>query len=219
VRDAAAQSGTWADGAERFAEPARSAISEALRQRVERESAVERELRRLARAERVLAGVRDSLATALAGETRGKDEQLQRAARLSYRRARRALRAASKNPSADSVHTLRRAAKRHQYQMQFLERLWQKPLKAQRKELGHITELLGLHHDVSAIELALQRSPGALGSDDRAWRATFEQWQHELLTAALELAEPAFSERPRAFQRRLHGYASARDHHVAAVAG
>jgi CHAD domain-containing protein len=217
VRDAAAQAATWAEGAERFDEPVRAAIGDALRERAEREAAQERELRRLGRAERVLTGVRAALALALAGKTRGNDERLERAARLSYRKARRALATAGKRPTADSVHALRRAAKRHQYQMQFLERFWQKPLKAQRKQLGHLTELLGLHHDVCAMELKLQQLSGSLAVESSSWREGFEHWQKELLRAALELAEPAFSQRPRAFQRRLHGYASARERHASAA--
>lgn len=200
VRDPVAQARTWAKGAPRFAEPERSRISDALHQREQRFAAPEREERRLRRAERVLAAVRARLVDALNNDARA--TPIAHAAGASYRRARRALRRASNGSNAEQVHSLRRAAKRHQYQMQFLELLWRKPLKAQRKELGRLTELLGSHHDVACLERLLQPRGEGVTSE-------LDAWQRELLGEALALAQLAFSERPSAFVRRMRGYVGA----------
>jgi CHAD domain-containing protein len=202
VRDPVALAQTWAGGAERFTEPERGQIFAVLQERQQRLATPEREERRLRRAERVLAALRDRLSDALGNDGRATSEPIARAASESYRRARRALRQASGAAAAERVHSLRRAAKRHQYQMQFLELLWHKPLKAQRKELARLTELLGSHHDVACLARLLP-------SHGDVVTAAFDAWQEELLGKALPLAQLAFSEAPRAFERRLRGYFAA----------
>lgn len=204
VRDAAAQAVTWSEGAERFSAPIRSVIDRHLRERQARQASPERQLRRLTRTGRVLLAVRQQLAATFAAAEACREKRVRRAARASYRKARRALHSASEHPTADRVHALRRAAKRHQHQVQFLEQSWSRPLKARRKRLEKLTELLGLHHDVSAIEAELaERCSAELDGQDATWRQAFRDWQQELFEGALELAEPAFSERPRAFQECL----------------
>ncbi|HTA93309.1 MAG TPA: CHAD domain-containing protein [Polyangiaceae bacterium] len=213
VRDAAAIAQTWSTGQELVAEPARSVIAEVLAQHRAQASPPDRESRRLARAGQVLSIVRARLALTLEHEPSEGPKQIERAARASYGRARRMLRRAIADPSTTSLHALRRAAKRHQYQLQFLEPLWQRPLEAQRKEVGRLTELLGAHRDLSTIEVLLEHDePERLRALDDAWRAELQRWQSNLLTSALELARAALSDSARGFEERLHRLFAAQAH-------
>jgi CHAD domain-containing protein len=210
VRDAAAIAQTWSTAEGRVAEPARSVIADVLARNQTNLSPPKREVRRLKRAEQVLSAIQARLARSLEDEPNQSAKQLRRAARSSYGRARRVLRRAAADPSLSTLHDLRRAAKRHQYQLQFLEPLWHGPLKAQRKELAHLTERLGTHRDLSAIEELLTRErPDRLIALDDAWREELQHWRGELLASALELARAALSESAHGFGQRLHGLFSA----------
>ncbi|HET7544756.1 MAG TPA: CHAD domain-containing protein [Polyangiaceae bacterium] len=212
VRDAAALTETWSEGAEHINAAAHSAIAELLNAHRASVSPTARESRRLARAERALTAIRERLATALEGEAKEGRKQLARAARRSYGQARHRLRRAIEEPNADSLHALRRAAKRQQYQLQFLEPLWDRPLKAQRKELDRLNELLGAHHDLCAIEALLERdSPARLRTLDSGWSEELQQWRDELFSSAVDLARRAFSEPAPGFERRLQRLFTVRD--------
>jgi CHAD domain-containing protein len=206
VRDAAALAQTWSTAGERVSEPARSVIAAVLAQHQANLSSPEREAQRLKRAEQVLSAIHGYLALKLADEPNQSAKQLRRAARTSYGRARRMLRRVAADANLDSLHALRRATKRHQYQLQFLEPLWHGPLKAQRQELAHLSELLGTHRDLSAIEELLTRDESdALRALDGVWREQLQQWRGDLLASALGLARTALSESPHGFEARLHG--------------
>jgi CHAD domain-containing protein len=202
VRDAAAIAHTWSSGGERISEPARNVVTKVLAEHQARASASEREIRHLARAKRVLTPVRTRLALTLEREPKQSSEQLEHALRAAYRKARRELRRAASRRSAVALHALRRAAKRHQYQLQFLEPLWKRPLKAQRKELARLTDLLGSHHDLSAIEELVNRAQREALDD--AWHEQLNRWRDELLGGSLELARVALAESAHGFERRVH---------------
>jgi len=204
VRDAAALTETWATGADQINAPAHRVIAELLSEHRAKVAPTARESRRLARAERALTAVRGRLQTTLEREPSEGKKQLTRAARHSYQQARHRLRRAIAEPNAESLHAVRRAAKRQQYQLQFLEPLWHRPLKAQRKELAKLNDLLGAHHDLCAIEALLEGAyQKRLSSLDGAWRAELQKWRGEQLALALELARLAFSENAPSFERRL----------------
>jgi CHAD domain-containing protein len=204
VRDAAALTETWSTGAVHINGSAHSVIAALLAEHRATVSPTARESRRLARAERALTAVRGRLLTALEREPSEGNKQLARAARRSYRQARHRLRRAIAEPNGESLHAVRRAAKRQQYQLQFLQPLWHRPLKAQRKELGKLTDLLGAHHDLCAIEALLERDYAErLGILDAAWREELQKWRGELLASGLELARRAFSEPAPSFEQRL----------------
>lgn len=208
VRDPVAQADTWHRGEDYFEQPEREIVGAALAERRARLATPAREGLRLARAARVLEDVKERVARL--DLHKASTRSVEHEARVAYRRARRALELVRSEPTAENVHELRRAAKRHQYQLQFLEQLAPKRLKAQRKQLHHLTELLGLHHDVVGIEeQVVTRAPMS--------GAGFERWQADLLTSALELSLDAFDERPRAFEKRLRGYLDSRKSHAHAA--
>ncbi len=209
VRDAAALTETWSAGEAHVNGPAHRVIGELLAEHRATVSPVARESRRLARAERALTAVRSRLPSTLEHEPNEGRKQLARAARRSYQQARHRLRRAIAEPTVEALHAVRRAAKRHQYQLQFLEPLWHRPLKAQRKELEKLNDLLGTHHDLCAIEALLDRVYAErVRILDGRFREEVQRWRGELLGSALELARRAFSEPAPAFEQRLQRLAA-----------
>ena len=207
VRDSVARLETWrqfvidadlVDGAH--------VVSELLEANCAQEAAPSRMSDRLAQAGRALRRVRQTASKALAvkpahAET-GSAELASRCGDT-YARGRRALRAALECPDERKLHALRRASKAHQYQLQFLEPAWPKPLKAQRSEVSELTELLGSHRDLYAVLglLGKQASDGQLGCVLR-----LEARIAELQRAAFRAARLIYAERPAAFQRRITRY-------------
>jgi CHAD domain-containing protein len=122
-----------------------------------------------------------------------------------YRAARRALTHAMRYPTARQLHAFRTAEKRHLYQVELLEPIWEGPLRAQREELAELGELLGDHHD-----LALLRRELTLHADLEAERAALEEViEHRLVKlerAALALGTRAFAEKPGAISKRFGEY-------------
>ena len=125
-----------------------------------------------------------------------------------YRRARKAFGRACDRESDERLHALRRANKAHQYQLQFLEPFWHKPLKAQRAQLGKLSGWLGEHHDLTTMERWLGAT--RLDRDLSESLQQVDSWRRELATRAIGRAALAYSERPRAMRRRISGYIEAR---------
>lgn len=125
--------------------------------------------------------------------------------RNTYRSARRAYTRALTDPSAERLHAFRTPEKRHAYQVELLERVWEGPLRAQRQELSRLGDLLGEHHDLSLLRRELEGAP-ALEAERAALEATLQQRLAKLERAALALGARAFSEKPGAITRRFGEY-------------
>jgi len=204
VRDPVAQRETWLQFAsdheerERF-EPVTERLDRTCREQTERGTV----LARLQRAERALTVAGLELKAALQTQPQTSDTGLGALTDgfwHSYRRARRALRRALRRPTNKRLHALRRANKVHQYQLQFLEPLWKKPLKAERSQAKKLSEQLGEHHDLSGISLGLNRAGDAA---PLSARPQLEAWQRDLELRALRRAALVYGERPRALRQRI----------------
>ena len=68
-----------------------------------------------------------------------------------YRRARKALRVATREPSMDNLHELRKEVKTIWYHTRLLEPIWPGLLAAFGKEIGRLGELLGEDHDYGVL--------------------------------------------------------------------
>jgi len=124
----------------------------------------------------------------------------------SYRKARRALADALAAPSPETLHALRRANKSEQYQLQFFELLWKKPLRAQRKQAAQLSEYLGTHHDLSGVSLTLQREAEQQPFVCIGALRKLDERRAELERQAFHLGRLLYAERPSAFERRLARY-------------
>jgi CHAD domain-containing protein len=69
----------------------------------------------------------------------------------SYKAARRAMAAASKETTAEAVHEWRKRVKDHWYHAHLLTPLWPKQMKTSRIVARDLSELLGEHHDLEVF--------------------------------------------------------------------
>ncbi len=131
--------------------------------------------------------------------------------RRSYAAGRDAFAAARRDPSVEHLHEWRKRVKDHWYHARLLTRIWHQPMRARRKALGKLSELLGDDHDLADLAAALIAEPGL--SEDRAeldaLLALIERRQHELRTGAFELGRRLYAERPRQLSYRLGEYYAA----------
>ncbi|HEY4106067.1 MAG TPA: CHAD domain-containing protein [Polyangiaceae bacterium] len=210
LRDPIAQRETWRD----FATDSRARgemndVEQLLARRAARLASEVRIERLFVRASRILLAVQPNIGRALT-ERRLPDKPglgaLCRHARKSYAKARRALVTALETTTSESVHALRRANKVHQYQLEFLQPLWEKPLRARRKRASALSDTLGRHHDLTAIAELLWRERRAQPLAFAADLARIERCKAELEQTGFHDARLIYAEKPRAFARRVHAY-------------
>ena len=121
--------------------------------------------------------------------------------RRSYRRSRRAYRAARSSPEKGRFHAIRKAAKRLLYE---LERLTPRPRGARGvkiEALRRLTKVLGDEHDLALLRRRLNRCPGE--GAPAAIRRLARKRQRRLLRRALGIAKALFSEKPAVFAATL----------------
>lgn len=138
-----------------------------------------------------------------------------------YRRARRRLDTAAEQRTTESFHEWRKRVKDHRYQLRLLQDVWPPVLRAHRRELHALGELLGDDHDLAVLRTALDADPGGLGGAVAVAevRVAVDQRRQHLQDRAVVLGRRSFAEAPDAFVRRLDGYWQARDAEVAGQAG
>jgi CHAD domain-containing protein len=132
---------------------------------------------------------------------------LLRSLRRAYRNGRRAMHRARRRPSWKRLHALRRASKYHRYQLQFLEQFLGNPGKLRASRVARLGDELGKHHDLGAIARQVSGMPGFRKSSlHLGIRQQIRSRLHALQLNALRVAAKAFSERPKAFERRMHRF-------------
>ncbi len=125
-----------------------------------------------------------------------------------YRRGRRAMRAARRQGGEADFHEWRKRAKDLWYELRLFAPFWPRPLGAAAEEAHALSELLGDHHDLAVLRDDLRaRDLGA--AETAALAAAIDRRQAELAAAALPLGRRLYAERPRDFSRRLRRYREA----------
>jgi CHAD domain-containing protein len=125
-----------------------------------------------------------------------------------YRRGRRAMKAAEKRRGEGDFHEWRKRAKDLWYELRLLSAAWSGPLEATAEEAHNLTELLGDHHDLALLREDLRGRN--LGEEETAaLEAAIDRRQGELAAAALPLGRRLYAERPKDFSRRMRRYWSA----------
>ncbi len=122
-----------------------------------------------------------------------------------YRRGRRAMRAAESEPNEEDLHRWRKRGKDLWYELTLLSGAWPRPLEATAEEAHRLTELLGDHHDLALLRADLHER--RLGEEEtRALEAAIALRQNELGTEASDLGRRLYAEKPKAFTARMQGY-------------
>jgi CHAD domain-containing protein len=111
-----------------------------------------------------------------------------------YRRGRRAMKAAAKGGGEDDFHEWRKRAKDLWYELRLLEEAWPRPLAASAKEVHELTDLLGDHHDLAVLREDLRRRRLGEG-ETRALEAAIARRQAQLAGKAIKLGRRIYAER------------------------
>jgi CYTH domain-containing protein/CHAD domain-containing protein len=153
----------------------------------------------------ILAGIRDG-----AGQWRVPDRfgSIAGGLRRTYRRGRRAMRAAVASPTDDSLHEWRTAVKTLWYQVRLLERSAPSILEPLASALGHLGDALGDDHDLAVLVASLEGSPDQYGGTAAAAVAVdlARREQAELRRRAFRLGARLYAEPPGAFSDRIRAY-------------
>ena len=128
--------------------------------------------------------------------------------RQTYRKCRRGLRRADRIRTDFELHEWRKALKTHAFQLSLMREAAPEILAARRQLVDRVGDMLGLHHDLINLKVAMARDPDRFGDDaDRArLDAIVTQRLAELEAAAFALGRQVLVEKPRAFAKRIHSY-------------
>ena len=125
-----------------------------------------------------------------------------------YRKARKAFRAAYRQPSDEAFHAWRKRVQLHWRHMALLSRGWPEALSARAGEAKELSRLLGEDHDHSILlTLARQRGASIIEPKDlEALTALCSSCQDELRAAARPRGERLFAEPARNLEERVAHY-------------
>lgn len=112
-----------------------------------------------------------------------------------YKAARHAMAAASKETTSETVHEWRKRVKDHWYHTRLLTPIWPKQMRTSRGVAADLGELLGEHHDLSVFAELLSGSEIADAADREVLTALAQRRQQVIadeafLMGARLLAEP-----------------------------
>ena len=125
---------------------------------------------------------------------------------LSYRRGRAALAKASKKPTDDRVHDLRKSVQWHWRQMALLSRAWPEYFNLRAAAAREISQILGDDHDLAVLLHFAKSDRGARAPESGQIENMIRMRQYELRAQAYPRAARLFAEPPKAFGRRIACY-------------
>ncbi len=135
-------------------------------------------------------------------------KSIRKAAQLSYKGGRQALRRVRKKPTAENFHSFRKEAKQLWYQLRILRPLHPAFFKEMSDELKTIGQHLGHAHDLAFLAERLGSITGAAGRKrgQRALGGLIDSRQKELQRMAAALGERFYAQRARDFGRSISEY-------------
>jgi CHAD domain-containing protein len=133
-------------------------------------------------------------------------KQLRKSVQTTYKRGRKALKAAIEKTSTKNLHTFRKRAKELGYQLRILQPLTPAVFKELNDELKTIGQYLGQIHDLAFVAERIASMGSARKQGDRILNALIDSREKELERAAIALGERFYAEPPRQFARRLSQY-------------
>jgi CHAD domain-containing protein len=124
----------------------------------------------------------------------------------SYKRARRAMAAASKELSAETVHEWRKQVKDHWYHTRLLEPIWRKQMKTSGVVGRDLGELLGQHHDLDVFQQRLAEGDMTDAADLEVLTGLAKRRQQALADEAFRMGARLLAEPPKNLTRRWRSY-------------
>lgn len=112
-----------------------------------------------------------------------------------YRRGRRAMAAAAREPSAECLHEWRKQVKHLWHSLEVLEPAWPKPMRALAREAHRLSDRLGDDHDLAALR---ERVAGAVlaAEERRGALEAIDVRRLERQRSAFRLGERLYAEAP-----------------------
>jgi CHAD domain-containing protein len=135
-------------------------------------------------------------------------KQMRKSVQMTYKRGRKALKAAIEKTSTKNLHTFRKRAKELWYQLRILQPLAAAVFKELNDELKTIGQYLGQIHDLAFVAERVASMGSARKQGDRILNALIDSREKELEQTAIALGERFYAERPRQFARRVARYFS-----------
>jgi CHAD domain-containing protein len=135
-------------------------------------------------------------------------KQMRKSVQMTYKRGRKALKAAIEKTSTKNLHTFRKRAKELWYQLRILQPLAPAVFKELNDELKTIGQYLGQIHDLAFVAERVASMGSARKQGDRILNALIDSREKELERTAIALGERFYAESPRQFARRLSQYFS-----------
>jgi CHAD domain-containing protein len=122
----------------------------------------------------------------------------------SYRRGRKGMRRAAREPGDESLHEWRKRAKDLWYHLRILRECVPSRLHGATDRADELADRLGEHHDLAVLreDLFGRELPTAMRP---ALVEAIVERQEELAGEAFELGEALYAEKPKAFRRTMHG--------------
>jgi CHAD domain-containing protein len=125
-----------------------------------------------------------------------------------YARGRDAQAQARRSPDTESLHALRKQAKYHLFHLRLLQQAWPVPMRARRRELARLSDLLGDDHDLAVLAAHLLDHRAAF--EPRVpidpLMTLIEARRAELRMDALALGARVFAEKPSRLSKRVRRY-------------
>lgn len=125
--------------------------------------------------------------------------------KLTYRRGRRALGEARRNPNPLTYHAFRKRVKDHWYHVRLLESLWPEAQQARESSLHDLESWLGDDHNLAVLTQQMQEDPDKYGGKRilDSFLPVAGLHQEELRSKALALGQRLYEEKPRDFVRKI----------------
>lgn len=123
-----------------------------------------------------------------------------------YRRGRRAMHRAEREPATTNYHEWRKRVKYLRDQVRVLAPIWPRPMQALYGELDRLAGTLGFEHDLADLQDAFRGELDGEGLPVAHLLPLMDAYREELRQLAHALGERIYAEPARAFRRRLQAY-------------
>lgn len=121
-----------------------------------------------------------------------------------YRRGYRGLQKAQAFPETEAMHDWRKRVKYLWHQFQLIEPAWPQLLQAYQEVLKKLADALGDYHDLALLQAQLSILKKELPKDfSKQLHKIAQKEMDKQHQQALYLGKLVYSERPRAFRRRM----------------
>jgi CHAD domain-containing protein len=123
-----------------------------------------------------------------------------------YNRCRKAMKKAYKKKTPEAFHEWRKRAKYLRNEVDYLRKLWVKPMKAQEKELHQLTDYLGDDHDLAVLKSYIRELDSEHKDAYTIMISLIEKKQKSLKKMALPQGRKLLHESTDDYIKRMHLY-------------